>query len=250
MDLTLTFFLATVPAVILSGVSKGGFGSGAGFAATPLLALVLEPTQAVVLMLPLLMIMDVTALRAWWGKWDRDCARLLILGGLIGIALGAALFTVISDDVLRVLIGVIAVGFVAWQLLKSRLSDEFAQRRAGSASGVFWGAVTGLTSFVSHAGGPPASVFLLGRGLDKSRFQGTTVIVFAVVNALKFFCYIAMGLFGGTTALAVAILAPVAVLGTMLGVWAHRIVPESVFFMTLYVLLAITGTRLIWVGLT
>lgn len=250
MDLSLTFFLATVPAVLLSGLSKGGFGSGAGFAATPLLALVLEPTQAIVLMLPLLMIMDVTALRAWWGKWDRDSARLLILGSFIGIALGAALFTVISNDMLRVLIGMVAVGFVAWQLLKSRLSPEFAARRAGSVSGVFWGAVTGLTSFVSHAGGPPASVFLLGRKLDKARFQATTVIVFAVVNALKFFCYIAMGLFGGSTAAAVVFLAPVAILGTMLGVWAHRFVPERAFFTVLYLLLAVSGSRLIWVGLT
>lgn len=249
MDLTLTFFLATVPAVILSGVSKGGFGSGAGFAATPLLALVLEPAQAVVLMLPLLMIMDATALRAWWGRWDRDSARLLILGGLAGIVAGAALFTVISDDALRVLIGLVAVGFVAWQLLKSRLPAYFAERRTGRGSGLFWGAVTGLTSFISHAGGPPASVFLLGRGLDKAAFQATTVIVFAVVNAVKFFCYIGMGLFGQGTALAVAVLAPVAVLGTMLGVWAHRFVPERPFFAILYILLAVAGARLIWVGL-
>ncbi|MSU89582.1 TSUP family transporter [Rhodobacteraceae bacterium 2CG4] len=249
MDLTLTFFLATVPAVILSGISKGGFGSGAGFAATPLLALVLEPAQAVVLMLPLLMIMDATALRAWWGRWDRDSARLLILGGLAGIAAGAALFTMISDDLLRVLIGLIAVGFVAWQLLKSRLPAHLSQRRSGPVSGVFWGGVTGLTSFISHAGGPPASVFLLGRGLDKSAFQATTVIVFAVVNALKFFCYIALGLFGQSTALAVGLLAPVAVLGTLLGVWAHRFVPERAFFVTLYVLLTVAGARLIWVGL-
>jgi len=50
MQLDLTFFALAVPAVIFAGVLKGGFGSGAAFAATPLLALILEPGAAIGLM--------------------------------------------------------------------------------------------------------------------------------------------------------------------------------------------------------
>ncbi len=107
--LDLTFFAIAIPAVIFAGVSKGGFGSGAAFAATPLLALILEPGAAVGLMLPLLMLMDVTALRPYWGKWDGACARALILGALPGVALGALVYRMVSPDLFRLLIGLVAL---------------------------------------------------------------------------------------------------------------------------------------------
>ncbi|MEL6887770.1 MAG: sulfite exporter TauE/SafE family protein, partial [Pseudomonadota bacterium] len=45
-------------------------------------------------------------------------------------------------------------------------------------------------------------------------------------------------------------LAPFALLGAWLGVKAHHMVPERAFFALTYVLLVVTGTKLIWDGLT
>jgi uncharacterized membrane protein YfcA len=45
------------------------------------------------------------------------------------------------------------------------------------------------------------------------------------------------------------ILAPFALLGAWIGVRAHRIMPERAFFAVTYVLLTITGIKLIWDGL-
>ncbi|HIE55013.1 MAG TPA: hypothetical protein EYP90_07525, partial [Chromatiaceae bacterium] len=101
MILDLTFFLFAVPAVIFAGVSKGGFGSGVAFAATPLLALIVSPGQAIGLMLPLLMLMDVTALRPYWRKWDWPGARALMTGAVPGVALGALLYSVADADLFR-----------------------------------------------------------------------------------------------------------------------------------------------------
>jgi uncharacterized membrane protein YfcA len=66
MQLHATFFAVAVPAVLIAAVSKGGFGSGVGFLSTTLIALVVEPAQAVGLMLPLLMVLDATGLRSYW----------------------------------------------------------------------------------------------------------------------------------------------------------------------------------------
>ena len=63
-----SFFAVAIPAVIFAGISKGGFGSGAAFAASSILALVLTPGEALGLMLPLLMLIDFATLRPYWRK--------------------------------------------------------------------------------------------------------------------------------------------------------------------------------------
>lgn len=250
VTLDLMFFLVAIPAVIFAGVSKGGFGSGAAFAATPILALIMPPAVAAGLMLPLLMLMDLGAIRAYWRQWDWPASRVLILGSLPGIALGAALAGVADPDVFRLLIGAIAVGFVLFQGARAVGLLRPATRPMGTLGGGIAGFAAGFTSFISHAGGPPASIYLLSRGLAKTPFQASTVLVFWIVNAVKLPIYIALGMVSGTTLSAVVLLAPAALLGIWLGVVAHRRVPERPFFAITYVLLTLTGAKLIWDALT
>ncbi|TMV82472.1 sulfite exporter TauE/SafE family protein, partial [Thioclava sp. BHET1] len=112
MTFDLTFFALAIPAVIFAGVSKGGFGSGAAFAATPILALILTPGQAVGLMLPLLMMMDLTNIGPYWGKWDSEAVKLMLIGSIPGVAIAAACYHLANPDVFRLLIGLISIGFV------------------------------------------------------------------------------------------------------------------------------------------
>ncbi len=249
MGSEITFFALAVPAVLFAGVSKGGFGSGAAFAATPLLALILDPAQAVGLMLPLLMLMDVGALRPYWRQWDWRSARLLIAGALPGIGLGAAVFGLTDPDTFRLLIGAVAIGFVAWQGARAAAWLRPARAPMGPAAGLLAGLVAGFTSFISHAGGPPAAMFLLSRGLGKTRYQATTVIVFWAINLLKFLPYAALGFFSVQGLRQGVILAPVALIGVWTGVWFHRRVPERLFFGLTYLFLLATGAKLIWDGL-
>lgn len=245
-----SFFAVAAPAVIFAGVSKGGFGSGAAFAAATILALVIEPGMALGVMLPLLMLIDVATLRPYWQRWSWPDARVLILGGLPGVALGAALYRVADADLLRLLIGGISIGFVGWQMAQARgLIRPFAERLPLWA-GLLSGSVAGFTSFVSHAGGPPAAVYLLSQRLTKTEFQATTVLVFWAVNIAKFAPYAFLGMFTLETARANLALAPFALLGAWLGVKAHHVVPERLFFRLTYALLLVTGSKLIWDGLT
>lgn len=245
-----TFFAIAIPAVIFAGVSKGGFVSGGAFAATPLLALILEPSQAVGLMLPLLMLMDAGALRPYWKKWDWACARALIIGSVPGILFGAALYRFADPDVFRFLIGLVAVGFVGYQAVKSRGWLATPKAQMSDRGGMIAGAVGGFTSFISHAGGPPTAIFLLTRGLTKTGFQATTVIVFWAINLMKFIPYAAIGIFSKDTFWAGLYLAPFALIGVYLGVWFHRMMPEKLFFGLTYLLLLVTGSKLIWDSLT
>lgn len=250
VELNLMFFAVAIPAVIFAGISKGGFGSGVAFASSSILALILDPGQALALMLPILMVIDLATLRPYWKRWNWPDARLLMLGAVPGVALGALLYRATDEDLLRLLIGGISVGFVVWHVAQSRGWVRGFANRLPPPAGLFAGLAAGFTSFVSHAGGPPAAVYLLSQRLTKTEFQATTVLVFWVINIAKFVPYAYLGMFTLQTARADLLLTPFAILGAWLGVRAHWMMSERLFFGIAYVLLTLTGSKLIWDALT
>ena len=247
---SIMFFAIAIPAVVFAGVSKGGFGSGAAFASASILAVIIEPGVALALMLPLLMLIDLASLRPYWGRWRLRDSLLLLVGAMPGVALGALFYQMVEADVMRLLIGGISITFVVWQLSHALRARLIARREMPGWGGVLAGIVAGFTSFVSHAGGPPVAVYLLGCRLSKTEYQASTVLVFWVLNAAKFFPYAFLGLFTWETLKLDLMLAPFALAGTWIGVQLHHRVPERVFFGLTYVLLTITGCKLIWDGLT
>lgn len=250
LQLDIWFFALAAPAIIFAGISKGGFGSAAAFAATSILALVVEPALALGVTLPLFMLIDAASLRAYWAKWDWKVAGVMIAGGLPGVVLGAWLFARTDADVFRVLIGAISLAFVMWQVGRARGWIRQAQAPLPRWGGAVAGCVAGFTSFVSHAGGPPAAVYLLSLKPSKTEFQANTVLIFTAINIFKFVPYAFLGMFTLETFKANLALAPFALFGAWLGVKAHHLMPERLFFLITYVLLTVTGTKLIWDGLT
>ena len=246
MTIDLTFFLFAVPAIIFAGISKAGFGSGAAFAATPLLALVIDPALAVGLMLPLLMLVDAVTLKPYWKQWSLPDAQLLIFGAIPGVLAGALFWRFASPDVLRLLLGIISLAFVMFQLARAADIIRVRQRPFPAQVGLITGAIGGFTSFVSHAGGPPVAIYLLAKGMGKTAYQATSVLVFWAINIAKAIPYAFLGIFTMQTLEAGLYLAPAALLGAWLGVKAHRVIPERAFFAVTYVLLTITGSKLIF----
>lgn len=246
MDGNVVYWTVAVMAVLVAGVSKGGFGSGASFAATPMLALVMPVEQAVGLMLPLLIVMDFTGLKPFWRAWDWRNARALMLWAVPGVALGIVLFEWADPDAVRFMIGAIAIFFVAFQLAKARGWLDARVRPYSARSAAIAGVVAGFTSFVSHAGGPPVAIHLLGQGIGKLGYQATTMLVFGWINLVKLPPFVALGLITRETMLLGLLLAPAAILGTLAGVWAHRRLSDAWYFAAIYVFLTVTGAKLMW----
>lgn len=250
MQIDVIFLLVGYFGVLIAAVSKTGFGGGASFVATPILALVIDPGLALSIMLPLLMLMDATGLRAYWRQWSSRDALWMCIGAMPGILLAALVFRLADPDVFRFLIGAISVGFVVFQWARARGLLRPQLRPLPPGAGIVAGAAAGFTSFVAHAGGPAALIYLLSQGLSKTAFQATTVIVFAILNVTKAVIYAKLGLFSSEALTMVAVLAPAALVGAILGVRANRVVPEKFFFGLTYVLLLGAGTKLIWSALT
>ena len=250
MEFDATFFLVAIPAGFIAGVAKGGFGGGPAFVATALLALVIPPALALGIMLPLLMVADLATLRPFWKQWDLAGAKALIYGGIPGVLLGAWLYQQTNPDVLRVLIGAISLIFVAFQVARGRGWIAASDRPMRDGVGLLAGVVSGFTSFVSHAGGPPAAMFLLSKGLDKTTYQATTVLAFWAINAMKAVPYAFLGVFTWDTFKADVYMVGPVLAGCAVGVYAHRALPERLFFLITYALLLGAGSKLIIDGMT
>ncbi len=244
------FYLAAIPAVILFGIAKGGFGSGLGVLAVPLIAMVVSPVQAAAILLPILCLMDLVGLWAYRGKWILPELRILLPASLVGIAVGTLLFEFMSPARLRLLLGIVAISFTLNHWLQTVMQRATEQKLFGPGAGIGAAAVAGFTSFVAHAGGPPITMYLLRRGINRTQFVATTVVFFAVVNYVKLAPYAWLGQFDASNLMTSLILAPLAPLGIGMGVWLHNRVTDRFFFKFAYAMLFVVGLKLIYDGST
>jgi len=241
------FYVTAVVAVLVLGIAKGGLAGGIGLVAVPLMSLSVEPARAAAILLPILMLMDVTALRSWWGRWDGFNLRTTGPGALLGTAFGWASFDLLSPDALRILVGGIAISFsLRWWLLR----DGGRARAPGYLRGTFWATLAGFTSFSVHAGGPPLHIYLLSQRIDKTTFQATTVVFFFAVNWLKLGPYAWLGQLDGSNLQTSLLLAPLAPLGILLGKYLHHRIDDRVFFRIVYASLLVLGAKLIEEGVS
>ncbi|MEE8544347.1 MAG: sulfite exporter TauE/SafE family protein [Alphaproteobacteria bacterium] len=241
------FYLIAVPAILVAGISKGGFGGGVGLLAVPAMALVVPPLQAAGIMLPLLCLMDLFGLHAYRGSWDRPNMAVILPAALSGIALGTLSAGVLEEHHIRLLVGVIAVSFTADHWLGRRGRE--AARPRNLVKGGLWGVVSGFTSFLAHAGGPPISVYLLPLRLDKTVFVGTTVVYFAAVNYAKLAPYAWLGQLGPVNLMTALVLSPLAPVGIWLGLWLHTRISPELFYKVCYSFVFVAGCKLLYDGL-
>jgi uncharacterized membrane protein YfcA len=244
------FYALAVPALLFVGISKGGFGGGVGMLGVPVLAIAIPLVQAAAIMLPILCLMDLFALAAYRRRFSAANVRALLPAALIGIAAGAWAFGALEERWIRGIVGLIAVIFALqyWLGLWRRGGVEKPPASPGAWSAALWGSLSGFTSTVAHAGGPPMSVYLLPQRLDRTIYVGTTVVLFTAINYLKLVPYGWLGQLHTENLATSLVLAPLAPLGIWLGRVLHDLVNETLFYRIAYALLVVVGAKLIWDG--
>ena len=249
-EYTPLFWIAAITAVLILGVAKAGFGGGIGFIATPLIALTISVADAAALLLPLLIIIDLLSIRHYRGSYDKPSLKLLLSSAIVGIILGALLFNGLRDNdvLLRRALGLFAVLFVIYQVGRSALLGALEGHRPGRPVGVFLGVLSGFGSTLAHAGGPPATMYLLPQKLPRQLFAGTTVWFFTAVNLIKLVPYGALGLLRMGNLVTILLLAPVAFIGVRLGIYLNRNFDELWFSRVIYLFLFLTGLQLLTGG--
>lgn len=236
------FYCAAIPAVMLLGLAKGGFAS-VGTAATPLLALYLPPLEAAALLLPIVISQDLISIYIYRREWDASNLKILLPGAVVGMGFGWLIASHVSDSAVRLAVGSIGVGFVVNMWLRRAIVEP---RRMSAASGVFWGALSGFTSFLTQGGGPPYQVYVLPQRLPKLVLVGTTTMFFAAVNAMKIVPYFMLGQFTPRNLSTSLLLLPLAIAANFSGVWLVRHTPTEVFYRIAYALLLMISLTLLW----
>jgi uncharacterized membrane protein YfcA len=239
------FYAASIPAVILLGISKSGFGVGFGSLAVPIMALAITVPQAAAILMPVLLLMDMMGLAAFRGKWDKELLRFLIPLGLLGTAIGTLLFKVLDARLVAGIVGIFTLTFLAQRLLFPPKADSPPPPRW---LGAILTTASGFTSFVAHAGGPAVNAYVIPMRLVPLTFAATMSVFFTVMNLAKWVPYGWLGLLdmrNMTTSLA---LLPFAPIGVFLGVRIARYVQPTLFYRLVYLGMLLTGCKLVWDG--
>lgn len=239
-----TFYIVAALAVALVGVAKGGF-AGLGAASMPMLVLVMDPIRAAAMLLPILIAQDVVSVWAFRRSFDLPTLKLMVPGAVFGILLGWIMAASVPVWVVEAMVGLISVVFGA-----NRLIERFghAVRLRGplpSWFGTFWGGVSGFTSQVAHAGGPPFQVWALTRNFTPQVYIGTSSIFFAIVNWLKVPAFFALGQFTWANMKLTLVFMPVAILSTLAGVWLVKRISPDKFNLIINVLMVAIGLKLL-----
>lgn len=248
MPSDLLFWTVAVLSILLVSLSKSGLPVP-GLLGVPVLSIVMSPRDAAGMLLPLLLITDAIGLIAYRRDADSQILWIMLPAALIlGTGIGWLTSSMISDEVVLLLVGIVTVVFVLdhWLPIRKKLAELSPPSRAW---GGFWGAVAGFTSFISHSGGPPFQIYVLPRRLAPAIYAGTNAWFFAIINASKIGPYWTLGQLSVSNLWVAAALIPVAIIGVLIGIWAVRRVKADLFYQATYVVVFVIGLKLVYDGI-
>lgn len=217
-----------------AGVLKSGFGIGAGIFLTPILALVMDPKEAVVLVAPMMLFTDFTAIYQYRRQWDTSDVLALALPCLLGAVAGTLLLQWFTPATARRVIGIIGLLYVGSELMR-----KFFFRSPGKPNlikSTFIGIVGGLASALANSGGVFISTYFTGR-LSKAYFVGTLVVVFLAQDITKVSMFTGLGMLNTRLWTIELYLLPLMFLGGMTGKWLNSRIHEKQFAKWVFVLI-------------
>jgi hypothetical protein len=241
----LDFWIIAGLAAFLMGLSKGGVPMIA-ILAVPLMSLFMDPALAAGLLLPIYIVADTYAIYLFRKAFSVRNLKILLPGAIVGILIGFAAVSYVPGDAGKLLVAGIGFYYLANALLKRLSKTPVPPRPADVPRGVFWGTIAGLTSYISHAGGPPYQAYVLPQKLDKMVYLGTTAIFFSIVNLIKVPPFILAGQITWDSTVQAMWLAPFALAGAWSGSRISRALPERVFYILIEIALAVVSCKLLY----
>jgi uncharacterized membrane protein YfcA len=239
------FYAASIPAVILLGISKSGFGAGFGSLAVPLMALAVTVPEAAAILMPILFVMDVMGLAAFRRNFDWPLLKFLIPAGLVGTVIGTLSFRLLDARLVAGIVGLFTLAFLAQRLL---FPPKPNSPHPPKWLGAILTSISGFTSFVAHAGGPPLNAYVIPLRLAPLTFAATMSVFFFVINLSKWIPYAWLGLLDTRNMATSVALLPFAPIGVVIGVKMARKIEPKLFYRLIYLGMFLTGCKLAWDG--
>ncbi len=237
------FLLACVViagAAIVSGLA----GFGLGIVAIPPLLLLYDPATVIAIMKVLTLSSTWIIIVDAWGdiSWRRivRIVPLAVAGLFIGGWLLEALDAAAIKAIAGVVVFVLAALLLTWQPVALR-------ERAWMAPAV--GLLSGIGSTSTGMSGPPLVLFFTVTGVDKLTFRATAATFFVLTDLVGLPALVSQGAITGDDLLVALALAPVALLGRLVGIRLVPRVSPVAFRRATLGLLLVTGSVSIVTGL-
>lgn len=240
MDLMTIVLIATV--VLLIGISKSAFAGALGVFAVPLLMIKLPATEAIALMLPLLIVGDMLSVRSYWRKWDHKLLMSLIPGAILGVSVAYLIIDFINAQHLRLIIGFICIVFSVKNILFKQITLTALNNKVGA---LIMSMFSGITSSLVHAGGPPIIIYFSAIGLAPAKFVATASAFFAMMNIFKLIGVTSLGMLTSEIVLTAMAFIPLAFIGNWLGVKINNTLNKLLFLKIMNYVLLVLGFWLI-----
>jgi len=237
-------------AIFLIGLTKSGFGSGAGLMIAPMTTFAMAhiprygPDAALGLLLPLLMVGDFIALWQYRRLLSMKIVVRLLPGTISGVVLGTLLLRwfvsqqkEVTEALVNVTIGTESVFLVLLHFYRVwRARGELPVYVPRIAKSFSVGAFAGVSSTLAHGAGPIISLHLLPQRLERGMFVGTCALYFFLMNALKMPGYYGAGLFAKISMSLALSFMPLVIIGALSGYWVNRRINDRIFTNTVYVI--------------
>lgn len=246
----LSFWLICAAAVLLMAIAKSGFGGAIASLSAPLMLTILPARETLAILLPLYMLTDIWAILIWRGYCYWRVLFWMVLFATIGQVLGYLLISVINDDMLKAMIGAIAIligcRYFIRLNIKTKVDQTRQMRKKIPQRAAFWCSLSGFSSFISLTGGIPVQIFLLPLRMHRYLVVGTSAWFFFSINIAKVPFYLHLGMFSSSTLFISLSLIPVIPVGVVIGKWLNRNMTDTVFYHLVHAGLAVLGLRLVW----
>jgi uncharacterized membrane protein YfcA len=221
--------------VVVAATVQLSAGFGFGLAAVPLLALAIDPHDAVVVVLCLATLTN--AYQAWTGRRDADrpVARRLLLGAAAGLPIGLLVFVHAGDRALGAFIGVAVLAAVVV------IARGLDLRHAGARLDVAGGLLSGALTMSSGVNGPPLVFVLQARHFDQHRFRATITAVFFTLDVVSVIVFALAGRIDRDVVVAFLVALPALAAGAAIGVALRRHLDAERFRTLVLILLTVAG---------
>jgi len=243
------FYLVAGIAVVILGLSKGGF-AGVGMISTPLLALLIGPIAAAGVIFPILIVQDAIAIAMYRRTFSLQILMTMIPGAAIGVSLAYVLASTVPGWSVEIVLGAVSLGFSLQQLHRQfSLSLQQTTQDHGRWLGVLSGMGSGFTSMIAHAGTPPFQFYVMPKGLGRDMYVGTSVLFFASTNLMKAPAFLALGQLSVSHLKTTLIFLPLAMASSWLGVQLVRAIDVQKFNRIITLILLCVSVALVSQGI-
>jgi hypothetical protein len=241
----LLVFLGLIVVIFSGAFITSGFGVGGGMLMTPLVLLLLPPKFGIGLIGPMMLLMAGTGVRQYWRQWDNHCLLVILPAMMAGIWVGTHLLSVISADMVKRIVGALAICFGVLQYLAVDRPQWKERLRPTPPQGVGLGFASGIISAMAHVGGLIFSFYLLPHSRTKEVFVGTTVFLFFTTGLLKIGSYVYYDILTFPILMLSVALLPALFLGSISGKWLNQRISNKLFIRLICILVGLMGIWLV-----